>query len=139
MKPDGAGDEGERDDERQRAVADPVGRERGGDAGGQARRDGRAVALLGDLAEVLEGGDGEDDDDERERQPTGRHSVATMNSAASTTPASMAAGRLRPAAGRPAAVRAGPAGRPDALLRRRAGATCPAAAAAARPTGRCRS
>ncbi len=44
---------------------------------------------------------------------TGRHTVATMNSAARMAPAAIAAGRLRGVAAPVADVRAGPAGWPD--------------------------
>ena len=73
-EPDRPGDEGEGDDQRQRLVADPVRGQRGGHAGRQAGGHRRAVALLGDLPEVLEAGDAEDDDDEgqhADRPPEG--------------------------------------------------------------------
>ena len=65
-EPDGTGHEGEGDDERQRAVTDPIGGEWGADTGGETGGDGRAVALLGDLAEVLPRRQGEDHDDDRQ-------------------------------------------------------------------------
>ena len=62
----GPGDERERHDEGQALDTDPVGGQRCGDAGRQPRGDRRSVALLGDLAEVLEPGDGQHDRDERD-------------------------------------------------------------------------
>ena len=92
----GRGHEPEREHERQRADTEPVGRERCGDAGDDARHDRGTVALLGDLVVELDGGEPEDHHDEAAAtRPAGTCSAA-MNAAASTSPTAIAAGMSRP-------------------------------------------